>query len=109
MKKAPKSCGCVTLSRSVLRKAELNSLNCSDEKKREHFSENFHSLSVLKYGICSPFPLKNCSNRGFSGLEVATSLHRGFMGEFLILFIELEKQFILLNISMKLRTRILRI
>ena len=70
MKKAPKSCGCVTLSRSVLRKAEWNCSNCSDEKKREYFSENFHSLSVLKYGICSLFPLKNCSNRGFSGLVV---------------------------------------
>ena len=41
------------------------------EKKREHFSENFYSQSVLKYGICSLFPLKNCSNRGFSGLVVA--------------------------------------
>ena len=36
-------------------------------------------------------------------------LHRGFMCEFLISFIELEKQFILLNIFMKLRTRLLRI
>ena len=37
-------------------------------------------------------------------LEVAISLHRGFMCEFLISFIEQEKQFILLNIFMKLRT-----
>ena len=57
----------------------------------------------------------NCSNRGFdfSGLavariilEVAIRLHRGFMCEFLISFIELEKQFMLLNIFMKLRTRL---
>ena len=56
--------------RTVLRKAEWNFSNCSDEKKREHFSENFRSQSVLKYGICSLFPLKNFSNRGFRGMVV---------------------------------------
>ena len=43
------------------------------------------------------------------GLEVAVSLHRGFMCEFLISFIKLEKQFIPLTIFMKLITRLLRI
>ena len=40
------------------------------------------------------------------GLEVTISLHRGLMCEFLISFLELEKQFIPLNIFMKLRNKI---
>ena len=40
----------------------------------------------------APMRRKENINRGFSGLEKAISLHRGFMGEFLISFIELETQ-----------------
>ena len=36
----------------------------------------------------------------------ANSLHRGFMYEFLLSFIKLEKQYILLNIFIKLRNTI---
>ena len=71
------------------------------------------SRTIIDYHAPFDRGLKNCSNRGFSGLvvawiilEVAISLHRGFMCELLISFIELEKQFILLNIFMKLRTRL---
>ena len=71
MKKAPKSCGCVSHSRAVFF-AKLNETGQTAPMRRIEniFSEHFRSKSFLKYGICSLFPLKNCSNRRFSGLVV---------------------------------------
>ena len=64
------------------------------EEKRTFWGEFSLIIGSEIWYICSLSPLKNCSNRGFSGLvvawiilEVAISLHRGFMCDFLISFI----------------------
>ena len=67
-KKGAKILRCVTLSRSVLHNGET--VQTDPKRRKENIFRVFTHNRVLKYGICSLFPLKNCFNRAFSGSVV---------------------------------------